>query len=427
MFPTTSTPQSTRLHEVIQRITDPISGLLGAEPMYVREVARRAKEMKEYHSPVLGKRYFSWKKNDPRDVFIKDAPIGWAECVAALKTLTKKTRTLTHAPTSLVDLLEDEYGRKFMVGSIVPTAMYIVNPLPSFPQTGGIIYIPNHIYFLTGRYEDDKRYRRALQRKIDDVARASSAGFRNARNWEDIAFAVCQRAFPTSTVVPSSFNSPKPDILIKEKMLSIEITTRNTNPLDEDYLTTKLMNSPHFFDIFILTPVKLSDNAKRFFPRVRIGRYRIEGGIHVRHFPNRETVEAQKRDVGVIGGVMEYGQLDGFAVITPKSRRDVNIMRRLHRKARQYTRADMEKWMLRAIKDMFYRISMNIYVIYRRLYYLKERRKPRSVLYRHAEAFLRNTLDMTPERAEAQIFRLRDMGWVDFKDKRYAIRFIRTL
>lgn len=419
------------LHDVISILTDPMSGLLGSKPMYVREVARRARDMKLYQSSIYGQ-YYSWKKNDPADVFIADAPIGWGSCVAALKTLTNKTRTLTHAPKDLTKILEHIFGRQFVKGSTAPTAVFIENPLSSYPNTGGLTYVPNHVYLLTGRFEDDKRYRTALHTKINDIARASAIGFRNARNWEKIAYyAISAKAFPSCNVSPSHFNSPEPDILVPEKMLAIEVTTRNTNPLDEDYLTAKLRNIPPFYDLFMITPVWLTGGAGRFIPHVKISGYLIEGSIHIRYFPNKPTVESLKQDAGVIGGVNVLGPLDGFAVVTPRSNRAANILKGLHRRTKQYTRAEMEEWVYRAVKDMFFRLSMNVQVIYRRLFYLNAMYNvpvtPKKVLYRHAEAFLQDTLDMTPLRIEKQMIRLKSMGWIDYKDKRHGIEFRRKL
>jgi len=313
-------------------------------------------------------------------------------------------------------------------GSIVPVAIFIRYDQASFPDTGGINYVPNHIYLLTGRFEDDVRYRRALQRKITAIGRASSAGFRNARNWEIMAADVVSRkAFPQVPSVLSHFNSPEPDILVDRKMLAIEITTRSTNPLDEDYLAVKLANIPPFYDMFLLTTTRLTETAEKFIPRIMLGGYLVEGAVHVRYFPSKAVVESQRQDVGIISGSVVGGQLHGTAVITPSSNRDARAIRSLHRSVRQYTRAEMEGWLYRAIRDMFYRLSTNIYVIYRRLYYLKEHSKPRKVLYRQAEAFLYHTLEMTPDRVEKQMMRLKNNGWIQYKDKRHAIEFMRQL
>jgi len=416
-----------RFGRVITLITDPTTGLLGYEPMYIRELIRKASMLKVFETRV-GERYIHWKKRDPKDKVVRYIPISITEVISAVNTLLNKTRTVQIVSDDLRRLIRDTIGRGIRRGSKIPCLVMVRNPLPSFPETGALRYLPNAICVLTSRFEDDSRYRRRLFEKINKISTASNTGFKSIELLERATAEACSHvgAFAGSEIITTPITSPAPDILIPDKWVQIEVTSRNTNKVDGRYIRTKLDNLEEGYDLFLITPVPLTTDAVEEIPAVEVkigGRKRLlTNELHVRYFPSFESVYAIADYRGMFsdGSIIEGG-IDGRVIITNPE--DAIIFHELGRLTRILDYKDLVNWFSRTIGHMFYLLRRNPVVVYRRCYIYAETIP--IPYYSTMAKFLRNNLNMTNDEIRRMFRILSRIGWIKIRFNR--IEFLHEL
>ena len=127
--------------------------------------------------------------------------------------------------------------------------------LESYPEVGGMKYVDAKIYYLPERMVDPD-YIRIFRRKIRWIYRASAAGLRNALTIQRALAIAARRVFGSRNVEANLIlDSPKPDCLVHNPKLCLEITSRCENAVDTRYIRVKYENTPPDYRLVILAHV----------------------------------------------------------------------------------------------------------------------------------------------------------------------------
>ena len=95
---------------------------------------------------------------------------------------------------------------------------------------------------------------RYLQYKINDILYVSRAGYYYAEKAEEILAKVCRRLFGRSNVIATPFSSPLLDIAIPKRKYAIEMSIRAENPITAKYVNSKVRKLPDGWYLTIIAP-----------------------------------------------------------------------------------------------------------------------------------------------------------------------------
>jgi hypothetical protein len=134
-----------------------------------------------------------------------------------------------------------------------------------------------------------------VNRKMEVYRKLSRIGLAIARGMEDALLEACLRI--SKNVTKNVFKSSLPDLIIQDKKLIVEISTRFENPVDREYVKKKMEKVPENFDLLIIAPEFSESVWKKYRTRIVPGVYLEK--MPVKGFPIFKEYSAYAGDFAV--------------------------------------------------------------------------------------------------------------------------------